>query len=107
MSKLTHRWTARANQAEQTAAHQEENPAYLNRPRPLYQAPPLALLDPSPLRSAFSLLFLSAQVLPHPPLLPGNILSSQELLPGKSVWEDFWNLLPACSEPPQTQNMVG
>ena len=90
MSKCTHRWMARANQAGQTAAHLEETPAYLNRPRPLEQAPPLILsLDPTLLRSAFSLLYLSAHVLPGPPLPSGNILtpprsSSQAHLFGKT-----------------------
>lgn len=102
MSKCTHRWTARANQAEQTAVHQEENPAYLKQAPPTVTGPangtspthwnrprPLTLLDPTPLRSAFSLLFLSAHVLPRPPLLPGNILtpprnSSQASLFGKT-----------------------
>ena len=64
--------------------------AYLNRPRPLEQAPPLTLsLDPTLLRSAFSLLLLSAHVLPGPPLPSRNILtpprsSSQAHLFGKT-----------------------
>lgn len=66
------------------------DPAYLNRPRPLEQAPPLTLsLDPTLLGSAFSLLFLSAHVLPGPPLPSRNILtppgsSSQAHLFGKT-----------------------
>ena len=66
------------------------DPAYLNRPRPLQQAPPRTLsLDPTLLHSAFSLLFLSAHVLPRPPLPAGNILtpprsSSQARLFGKT-----------------------
>lgn len=40
----------------------EQAPVHFNRPPPS----PLSSLDPTLLRSAFSLLFLSAHVLPHP-----------------------------------------
>ena len=79
----------------------ETGPAHYTRPRPSPFLIPPRCAQPSacaPKRPC-----------PAPPSSPPRELPncSQELLPGKSVWEDFWNLPPACSEPAQTQDMVG